>query len=94
MYVIINSAIVKKIKVSGFVINQSFGFFEAFLLFEEAKLAFQVFFSDFQLIFAFPDNHGHEFGFGIFEAFFKDLILYQIWVLDVLPEEGAFDVDV
>lgn len=64
------------------------------MLFEEAKLVFQVFFSDFQLIFAFADNHGHEFGFGIFEAFFKDLVLDQVRVLDVLSEEGAFDVDV
>jgi hypothetical protein len=47
-----------------------------------------------ELIFGFGDDHGHEFGFGVFEAFFEYFILGQVRVFDVLSEEGALDADV
>ena len=59
-----------------------------------SKLVFEVFLSNKFLIFAFTYNHGHEFGFGIFESILKNFVLGKVRVLDVLPKGRALGSDV
>lgn len=94
VYIIVDGAIAKNSKFTFFIVHQLPCLFEALNLLKLTHLVFQIFLSDFLLIYPFAKDHRHSFSFGILEPFLEDFVLGEVRVLDDLAKSLALDCDV